>query len=117
MSDGRQIPPEQDTDGLSALRRRLAASQAFESGRQLTNEEVLEAAHFRDTVALGFVKGMELLLADPTVIDNAGKKIYEAAAKHWRRDASGWVADRLLWIAMAITGIVWWVFNGHWGRP
>ena len=82
----------------------------------MSENELQETAYQTEVVALGFVRGMELLLSDPLVIENAGKKIYEAAAKHWRRDASGWVADRILWIALAIAGTVWWVFNGHWWK-
>ena len=106
------IPPMRDTtDGLAALQRRLDASRAYAAGKPLTDKELADAQHFTDTVALGFVKGMELLLADPTVMEQFGKQVYNAIIKQGKADTGNWMFERLWLFALAAAGL-WLIMRG-----
>ncbi len=119
MNDGRMIPPEEATEDLSNLRRRLAAAKARASGAAISRTEALDSESIRNDVAMGVVQGLELLLSDPKIMDNFWEHGYTALAKHSQRDAQSWLGKRILtFLVLGIGGfcLVWLLRNGGGAR-
>lgn len=115
MAEDRMIPQEETTEGLSNLRRRLAAGRARASGASISEAEAIDAESVRNDVALGVVQGFELLLSDPKIMDNFWEHGYMALAKHSQRDAQSWLGKRVLtFLVMGIGGycLVWLLRSG-----
>lgn len=114
MTNERMIPPQGTTDGLSDLRRKLAASRARVTGTAMTDQEIMDAEYLTERVAMGVVQGFEVLMTDPKMIDAFWERGYAALAMHSQRDANAWVGKRL-WTALIITitvaGLTWLLRN------
>lgn len=119
MNKQHMIPPEQPTDGLSNLRRRLAAAKARPSGAAISEAEAIDSESLRNDVAMGVVQGFELLMSDEKVMDNFWEHGYAALARHSQRDAQSWIGKRLFtFLVVAIGGfcLVWLLRNGAGAR-
>lgn len=103
----RMIPPEQSTDGLSNLRRQLAASRGRSQGATLTEQEILDAEHLSERVAIGVVQGMELLMTDERIIDSFWQRGYQSFARHGSDNAARWIGSRL-WVAVVMAVSIGW---------
>lgn len=119
MNNERMIPPADATEGLSNLRRRLAAAKAREAGKVITQAEALDSESIRNDVAMGVVQGFELLMSDPKIMDNFWEHGYAALAKHSQRDAQSWIGKRIMtFLVLAVGGfcLVWLLRNGAGAR-
>lgn len=115
MNEERMIPPQDASEGLSNLRRRLAAAKARASGAVISEAEAIDSESIRNDVAMGVVQGFELLMSDPKIMDNFWEHGYSALAKHSQRDAQSWIGRRILtFLVVAIGGfcLFWLLRNG-----
>lgn len=111
----RMIPPYQSTDGLSDLRRKLAASRAHVAGKVMTEEEILDAEYFTERVALGVAQGFELLMTDDRLINSFWQRGYESFVNQSSSNARRWAGTGFFY-ALVFSLCVWgasWVMRNN----
>ena len=106
----RMIPPERRTDGLSGLRRKLAASRAHVGGKQMTEQEILDAEYITERVALGVAQGFELLMTDDRLIEQFWDRGYQSFVNQSQTKATRWAGIGLFYalvFSVCLWGAAW----------